>query len=791
MTIRAVRMTSNPTNTSALSQGLALNEDWQELVNLDGVDGEIYDPFFQNNLGVTIPPVDYHETSQSNPYATESVASEQRYEPSSATHAVDGYSSFEYAVSAPPSDIDGPSSLGQGHSWLSGSPSYTTSATSPLVGRSGLPYPGSFDACEGSQSPLRISTESPFLDAQSYGSSSSYQTASASIFNPYMAGSPHAFSGLDVSASQAFSNVGTWVEPSIDSIPEMDPGGAMPIPIPHSGSQSFSNTFSPHPWTTDSPEPQTRARAITIPQSHRQQPDLQQQQGVQRVPPLLPVSPETRRLPRSVPLSRNVSRSEPRRSKNRLMTPSPTSHTFGWVSYQPNAHTNRLVPSETEGSRGRRQRGRVGALTAEQRSHAALMRLVGSCSNCKRRKEKCDPGTPCKSCLDHYKGDLIKHPCRNQLLSDLSSAFLAQRLGWHPIPRAIESFIACDSYQVHDEYSYPIPLSFGFGPAVHVYVHTIHVEEADALFHEHVVYSWPPGSSSEEIHTHAVLPAVLTPDASFNLTETLDNHLSFLVMQHFRSFPLYCSQLRILKDVYVFYRSLPANTPYSRVLHQALKLLVLVHVGGDITLPSPSTDPVLEQLVLNTMSLSEPITPTPCFIRSQFGSIMPSLALNLMREVLLSLEQLLLNRECHEWPVALATLIVVLMTIESIQYHAAKLPYHHSYDSGISRSKQEHDSKGDDEGVKSLLAFYSACFPGCHARLRPDWEGGSHSGSQPGSLTGSSLSPDDKFIDSVREAIRKASPEYLQKRAKATRAGNDMGFFFDRLAARLLVLSPS
>lgn len=208
-----------------------------------------------------------------------------------------------------------------------------------------------------------------------------------------------------------------------------------------------------------------------------------------------------------------------------------------------------------------------------------------------------------------------------------------------------------------------------------------------------------------------------------------------------------------------------------------------VHVGGDITLPHPSNDLVLYELVTTTMShigLDDSVTPTPCFIRSQFGAIMPSLALSLMKEVLLILEQLFLTRECQEWPVALAALIVVVMTVESIQYHAAKLPYHHSYDEATPSSKLQQDSKVDDDAVKSLLAFYSACFPGCHARLHPDWEGEAPFGA----------SAEDKFIQGVREAMKKArSDGYLERKAgEAMRSGDDMGFYFDRYVARLLVM---
>ncbi|KAJ4344662.1 uncharacterized protein N0V89_012406 [Didymosphaeria variabile] len=311
-----------------------------------------------------------------------------------------------------------------------------------------------------------------------------------------------------------------------------------------------------------------------------------------------------------------------------------------------------------------------------------------------------------------------------------------------------------------------------------------------SLLHEHTVYSWPPSASSAETHTHAVLPAILSPDAMDKLEDLLDTHLSLLVDQHFRSFPPFCSPLRVLRHVYAYWRSLPVTSSYSRLLQQALKLLVLVHVGGDITLPPPAKDPVLEQLVRSTMSIPEGAVPTPCFIRSQFGSIMPSLALKLMREILLSLEQLLLNREFHEWSVAVATLIVVLITVESIQYHSAKLPYHHSHDTPMvrSQSKQERDFRGDEEGVRQLLEFYSACFSGCHARLSPDWRGDPEAGLRPRNSKSTSLPPEDKFIENIREAVRTATPEYLEAKASEERAGEDMSYFFDRLAARLLVL---
>jgi hypothetical protein len=81
---------------------------------------------------------------------------------------------------------------------------------------------------------------------------------------------------------------------------------------------------------------------------------------------------------------------------------------LGWVSYYPNVRPSR---SSTI-SEPRRIRGRVKGLNAEQRIHAALMRIVLACDSCVQRKEKCDYSTPCRSCVAHFKDDLVNHPCR-------------------------------------------------------------------------------------------------------------------------------------------------------------------------------------------------------------------------------------------------------------------------------------------------------------------------------------------------------------------------------------------
>lgn len=746
-------------------------EGWQDFVAWDGDD--LFDPMFDGDTGLlglqgNRFPQDYH--------LSESVTSEQPYLVSAPPSVIDEPPSLAFTVSAPPSILDGSSSYGQVYGT---SPLLDVHNTSPLVGSGDARYFGSFDACENNIATSSYRQESPILDTRYdrivESPVGSLGTSPGTVFNPYLAGSSHSFSGLDVRASQVL-NAGTWVDHPqiIEPIAEGDElsTGAVPIAISHHNPQSFNGSFTscPSPGTQ---EHYSRSRAVTIPQSIRHPASYNQ-----RVAPALSVSPVARR-PRSATLSRSNSRTESRR---KLGSSSPTTDNFGWVSYHLNTHTNRLAPTSTDGLQGRVLRGRKKGLTAEQRAQAALMRIIGACSNCQRRKEKCDPGTPCKSCLEHYKGDLVNHPCRDRVLSDLSSAFLSDRLGWHPTARSLDSFIAPNNFNVADGITYTIPLQFGFGPTLLVPVHALHVENGQTLYHDHTVYSWPPESSSGSLHTHAVLPAVISGTAMSNMMQTLDNHLSVLVMHHFRAFPLYMSPLRILREVYVYFRSLPTSSPHFWALRQALKLLVLVHIGGDITL-STESNPVLNQLMRDTMDTPGDISPSPCYIRSQFGSIMPGLALNLMKEVLASLEQLLLNRDCDDWPVTLAVLITILMTIESIHYHAAKAPYHSSFDPAHTVNAEE-DLRFDDQGVKTLLDFYRACFLGCHSRLRPDWEGESSSTQNLGIA-----SPHDIFIESVRGAIKKAtSAGYLSQKATENRDGNDMEYFFDRLVARLLLL---
>ncbi|KAF9692285.1 hypothetical protein EKO04_009376 [Ascochyta lentis] len=696
----------------------------------------------------------------------------------------DGPSSFDYVVSAPPSIIDESSSYGH---FYGTSPTFSSTATSPLVGRDDGRYFGSFGACDYLLPPVREATESPLLDTtreRIVDSTGSLATTAGTFLNPHVAGSFQAFSRQDVVASQILASTGGWTDQGSISEPIAECGedraSTSPIPIIRAQSQSLNSSFDSYEHRIYD----QRTRAITIPQpgggptSHSAR--VPHPQWASKAPPMLSMSPVSQRRPRSATLSRSSSRAEQR--KNRA-SPSPTSaHSLGWISMQMNNQSGRMAATSSESTPGRVPKGRKKGLDPRQRSEAALMRIIGSCSNCKKRKEKCDPGTPCKSCLKHYKGDLVKNPCRNHLLANLSKAFLSDRHAWHPTARSLESCITPDAFNVSTDVTHKIELYFGFGQPIKVSVHPVEIDNPQPLVHKHLVYSWPPQSSTSSTHTQAVLPAVLTEETVAGLESALDAHLALLVMSEFQAFPLYCSPLRTLHRVYIFFRSLQPDSAPWRLLLDALKLLVLVHVGGDITLPKQFESPPLARLVRSTMNVSRDKQPSPCFIRAQFGAVMPTLASRLMERVLSSLELLLLSRNGDHWPLALATLLIVLMTVESIHYHAAKLPYHDAHD--VDRALHSTDGlDADDSAVDTILAFYKACFSACHTRLRPDWEG------ELNTATGSS-SPADQFVKSVREAVGKASAgDYLESKVREKRVDEeDMGFFFDRLVARLLLL---
>lgn len=747
-------------------------EDWEDLMNWDD--------------GRNAAQPNIVRSSQLDDYlAPEAPASP--YNTSAPPSNYGGASSYECNVSAAPSIVGQSSSYGQ---FYGTSPTFSSATTSPMVTRDELRYYGSFGASDSLFPSLGEAAEPPLLDTtRDRIVDPTLPAAAAGFLNPHVAGSFQTFSNPDIIASQILASAGTQFEPysTDETIAEGDEydfsTSTAPIPIIRTPHQSLHDSYGYYEPSQGTYENRTKAVTIPVPNgriSHNTK--TSHARWASNAPPVLSTSPLPGRRSRSGTLSRSNSRAEQRKA---TASPSPTSaHSLGWVPMQMDSQSGRMSAAiSSSDTQGRVSKGRKRGLDPKQRSEAALMRIVGSCSNCKKRKEKCDPGTPCRSCLKHYKGDLVNNPCRNHALVNFTETFLSNRHGWHPTDRSLISCIGPAGFKISSDITFKIPLHFGFGLPLTIEVNPVFIDN-ETLVHEHLVYSWPPQSSTTATHTQPVLPAILSASATASLSQTLDSHLEHLVLSEFKAFPPYLSPLRILDKVYTFFRSLPTSSPTSHLLLQSLKLLVLVHVGGDITLPKQSASTSLQQLVRCTMPHTpETARPSPCLLRAQFGAVMPALATQLMRSVLADLERLLFARNEVDWPVALASLMVVLMTVESIHYHAAKLPYHDAYGPARRENVDGSGFEADDGVVDTLLASYKACFSACHTRLQPHWQGDL-------SAAAGKTDPADQFVASVREAVgREGVESYLAGKVHERFVDEeDMGFFFDRLVARLLLL---
>lgn len=452
--------------------------------------------------------------------------------------------------------------------------------------------------------------------------------------------------------------------------------------------------------------------------------------------------------------------------------------TLDIVQCEYDKRSRRMGPSRDSSLKGQKARGRKRGLSPKSRKHAALMRIIGSCTNCKRRKEKCDPGTPCRSCVVHFKNDLVRYPCRGVTLEILADSLLNNQVGWHPTERTLDDFLGPGKYIIGYQ-DLNVPLNLGFGPLLHLRARVVYPNDESQLYHVHCIYSWPPRSVGALIYRQAdeiVLPAILSEPSG--LGRELDDHLSLLVNQHFKRFPLFCSPFHILRDIYILYLSLPKTQ--SLILHQALKLLVLVHVGDIVQIPAGN--PVVQSILDSVLTHARgEVRPTPCFIRGQLGAVIPNLARNLMKDILTQLERLSLSRDCKNFEIILSTTALLLMTVESVQYHAAKEPYHAS----LTRPMHPMDFSGrtvpplDDGAAEKLLHFYRICYSGCHERLQCDptydWD------------LSDNKSPPERFLDNLRKALGEARP-YLVKRSHVQlERDGDMSCFFDRLLARLFL----
>lgn len=265
-------MAANNEAVSELTRGLAFGSTWQDV---EIRDGELFDPFFQTDIAFTETSDhdDYHERFTSDYNVPESVTSEQVLEPlnaSASLFTVEELSLFDNTISTPASIVDGPSSVGQPYSWLSTPPSFQTTSTSPLLGKNERAHYGEFDLCED-DSGFRSTTECLLRGSgtatypPSSNSGGSFHTTPPYIFNPFLMNSPHAFNALDVTASQAFENVGGWTnQPQIiEPVSDLDHAGA--IPIPHTNAATYNNSFSSRSGIEVVPEEMTHLVLLLFP----------------------------------------------------------------------------------------------------------------------------------------------------------------------------------------------------------------------------------------------------------------------------------------------------------------------------------------------------------------------------------------------------------------------------------------------------------------------------------------------------------------------------------------------
>jgi hypothetical protein len=348
-------------------------------------------------------------------------------------------------------------------------------------------------------------------------------------------------------------------------------------------------------------------------------------------------------------------------------------------------------------------------------------------------------------------------------------------------------FLSRTLYDVGTE-RHRINLDFGFGISLPCDVNLITLPSSsafnDTFLHLHTEYAWPPakGESGHETRYDYVFPGKLADDDEAYLIPRIDAYLNQLLedSESFRHFPAWFSELRVLRDVYWMYHSLPKDQ--RKPLEQALKLLILVHVGGDVQV---RRDDNFLRIVRHFLPGYNNYNVKACLIRAQLGPIFSGLSHKLMREILTELEILSPSKDIFKYPVIVGTFSVLLMAMESLQYHFAKIPFHASHDnpSKLQPSDKEPTIRNLDEfdGADVLLRFYKATR--CHAEL------GTISSRSPFPTYVTNPGVDTiGFLDNLKKMTIEIRP-YLQDLAQSkTVARNDLSRFFDRLLARMYLL---
>lgn len=329
-----------------------------------------------------------------------------------------------------------------------------------------------------------------------------------------------------------------------------------------------------------------------------------------------------------------------------------------------------------------------------------------------------------------------------------------------------------------------------------VSVRVVQTRDPSRCIHHHATYT-SHLSPNPTFTCDFVLQAVLDQAEVDRLETLLDAHLTTIVDHHINEFPPYYARFQVLDKIYALYQHYRSddNGEYAALLQLSLKMLVLVHINVTLRLDDPAV-----QRILRTFGKGyEPFrhNVTPCLIRTEFGRAMPRLARIMLREILKGLFKISFTRRCEQHPVVVAVFAVVMMILEGIMHHAARLPYHFAstpsppYDNVVfDPAFPAHDAastslaKGE-ESAAILLSLYRNCFENCHALLLRCTE-------QKQLVMLQKKGAGDvpvKIVHAMSAAVQKAGA-YLESRSSVSmeEALKDVSSIFDRLVGRLFLL---
>ncbi|KAL9048026.1 MAG: hypothetical protein Q9162_007885 [Coniocarpon cinnabarinum] len=427
-------------------------------------------------------------------------------------------------------------------------------------------------------------------------------------------------------------------------------------------------------------------------------------------------------------------------------------------------------------------RARGSKLPEEKRQKVAKMRKVGACKYCKDGRRGCDPGTPCKPCIQHFGSTVLEQPnhCRKDIIADLCGQILSPVCKWHPHPRALSDFFGRD-FRVTD-WCYDVPIQFGFGPCLRCPVLVVTTSQASLLRHQHVAYS-SPLSTRPESSQDFVLP-VTFQDPS-RLYSMIDQHLSMLVDEHFGQFTIFDSNLHILDKILKLYHHFRhTSEEYASLVRQALKFLVLVH-NSEITIADKDVS-VTHILSSFAPGYSFGLKITPCILRAELGKAMPELAHIILEDVLRRLLKICLARSImyHSSRIGYhANAALPGLGSNAPTSHGGRVVQHNPFESIAHPVEATEAIRKLESAAWDLQTIYRNCFENCHALLLRIIEERHFMSVQKqfGDVPA-------RFIVALNQAIREAGG-YLESQVSGKfERPNERSSPFDRLLARLFLL---